>query len=265
MNMFKHELKANGKSTLIWTISIVLVTIFFFSMYPTFSKEAESLRKMFEGFPEALLKAINFDINNFTSILGFYSYTFVYISLIGAIQAMNLGVGLVSKEIREKTADFLLTKPVTRQQVMTAKISAAVTSILITNLAFIITVLGVSSVVADTDYSQKLFFLITLSLLFIQIIFFAIGLVISVAVQKIKSVLPISLGTVFGFFVINSFAKSFDDEKLSYLSPFHYFDSLYILQHEAYKTSYVIIGVVIVLISVLASYFIYIKKDIHAV
>ncbi|MRH43677.1 ABC transporter permease subunit [Aquibacillus halophilus] len=265
MNMYWHELKATRKSTIIWTLSITLLIIFFMSMYPTFSKEAESLRKMLEGFPDALLKAMNFDMDTFTSILGFYSYIFLYILLCGAIQAMILGIGILSKEVREKTADFLLTKPVTRQQILTSKLLAALTSIVSTNIGYLITVLAMASIVEPNSFDQKLLLMISITLLFIQVVFLAIGISMSVLVPKIKSVLPISLGTVFGFFIVSMFASSIGDEKFRYITPFQYFDAPYILQNQAYDLTFVVLSIVLVSVLTAASYIIYVRKDIHAV
>ena len=133
MNMFLHELKAYRKSAIIWTTALVALVVLFLSMFPSFSREAEEFKKLLEGYPEALRRALGLAVENIGSILGFYSYVFLYISLVGAIQAMNLGMSIVSKEVRDKTADFLLTKPVTRTKIMTSKLLAAVASLVITN------------------------------------------------------------------------------------------------------------------------------------
>ncbi|MBO8156066.1 MAG: ABC transporter permease subunit [Bacillaceae bacterium] len=265
MNMYRHEFKNVLKSTLIWTLSIMAITIFFFSMYPTFSEEAESLKRMLEGFPDALLQALNFNITAFTSILGFYSYIFVYISLAGAIQAMVLGTGIASREIREKTADFLLTKPVTRQSIMTSKLLAAFTAIIITNAGYLSTAYLMAVIVETEGFSQGIFFMISLSLFFIQLIFLSVGVITAVLISRLKAVLPVSLGTVFAFFVINMFSKSIGDEKMGYFTPFHYFDSMYILQHETYNPSNMILAFVLVVLLIISSYVVYTKKDIHTI
>jgi ABC-2 type transport system permease protein len=131
MNIYLHELKVYRKSTIIWTISLLAVVGLFLSMFPAFAKDAEEFSKLLEGYPEAVRKAIGIELGHFFTTLGFYSYAFTFISLCGAIQAMNYGTGVISKEIREKTADFLLTKPVTRIRIMISKFLAVLTSIII--------------------------------------------------------------------------------------------------------------------------------------
>jgi len=263
--MYLHELKAYRKSTIIWTLSLVGLTVLFFSMFPAISQEAEEFKKVMEGFPEAIRLALGLSVENIGSILGFYSYVFLYISLCGAIQAMNLGVSIVSKEVREKTADFLLTKPVTRTQIMTAKLLAALTSLVITNVFYLAAATTMASLVATQEYSTKIFLMISLTLFFLQLIFLALGIIISIVAPRIKSVLPISLATVFTFFIISALASTTGDDALRYLTPFKYFDLAYIMKNSTYEASFIIVAIGFIAAAITVSYFIYSRKDIHAV
>lgn len=265
MNMYVHELKAYRNSTFIWSFSLVALVLLFMSMFPTIAGDVDEFKKLMEGFPEAVKNAIGLNVESFGSILGFYSYVFLYISLCGAIQAMNIGTSIVSKEVRDKTADFLLTKPVSRKMILTSKLLAALTSIVITNVVFLIVASIVFSMVKIEDYSIPIFLMISLSLFFIQLIFLALGIITSVIVPKIKSVLTVSLGTVFAFFIIGMLISTTGDEAKRFLSPFKYFDTAYIIQNASYELPFLLVGIGIIVIALVASYRIYTKKDIHAV
>ena len=65
MNMYLHELKAYRKSTIIWTCCLVLIIILFLSMFPGISKDATDFKKLLEGYPDALRKAIGLSFDNF--------------------------------------------------------------------------------------------------------------------------------------------------------------------------------------------------------
>jgi ABC-2 type transport system permease protein len=95
--------------------------------------------------------------------------------------------------------------------------------------------------------------------------FLALGVVVSVVAGKIKSVISISLSTVFGFFIVSMLGSVIGDKAVRYISPFKYFDLVYIVKNAAYETSFIIIGLLFVITSIAASYLIYVKKDIHAV
>jgi ABC-2 type transport system permease protein len=265
MNIFLHELKAYRKSTIIWSISLTLIVALFMSFYPSFAKDTEGFKKIMEGYPEAIRNLIGVNLGNFFTILGFYCFPLSFITLCGAIQAMNLGTSIVSKEVREKTADFLLTKPVTRTTVLTSKLLAAFASIVITNIVYLAAASFSAYQVKTEDFSFKLFIMLSLTMFFIQLIFLALGIIISVMVPKIKSVLTVSLATVFAFYFLGIFSSTTGEEAKRYLSPFKYFDTAFIIKHASFEASFLIVGAVIIILAIATSYFVYSKKDIHAV
>jgi ABC-2 type transport system permease protein len=265
MNILLHELRAYRKSTMIWTLSLIAVVALFMSFFPSFTKDTEEFRKLLEGYPVALREAFGINLDNFFSILGFYCYGLSFVTLCGAIQAMNLGTSIVSKEVREKTADFLLTKPVTRTAVLTNKLLAALISIIITNIIYLAAATLLAYQVATVDFKVSIFILLSLTVFFVQLIFLALGIIISVVVQRIKSVLTVSLATVFAFYFLGMFSSTSGDEVKRYLSPFKYFDTAYIIEKSGYEASFLITGAVVIIIAIGASFFIYAKRDIHSV
>lgn len=265
MNIFLHELKAYRKSTMIWSISLILVVVLFMSLFPAFTKDVTEFKKLLEGYPEPVRKALGMDLNTLFSILGFYCYALTFITLCAAIQAMNLGTSIVSKEVREKTADFLLTKPVTRSTIITAKLLAALVLLVITNVIYFTAASFMAFQVKTDDFSFQTFFLLSLTIFFVQLMFLAMGIIISVSVPKIKSVLSVSLSTVFAFYFLGVIGSTTDDETKRYISPFKYFDTSYIMEKSSYEASFLIVGAVLIILAIAASYRVYSKKDIHAV
>jgi ABC-2 type transport system permease protein len=242
------------------------VVLLFLAMFPAMSKDAADFKKMLDNYSPALVKALGFSFDSLFSLLGFYSsVTLMYVLLCGSIQAMNLGTSIISKEVRDKTADFLLTKPVSRMQIMTAKLCAVITSLVITNVFFIAAASLMASVVQTEAYDYKIFLLVSLPLFFVQLMFMSLGIIISVLVPKIRSVLPISLGTVFGFFILSMLSSSNGDTASRFITPFKYFDSTYIIKNSAYEASYSIVAILFIVVTIAASYIIYSKKDIHSV
>ncbi len=178
---------------------------------------------------------------------------------------MNIGLSILSKEDREKTVDFLLTKPVSRQKIITSKLLAALTCIVITDVVFIVCSYFMSMMVAIKSFDIMTFFMISITLFFIQAMFISLGLIISVLAKKIKSVISVSLGIVFGFFVIAMFGSVIGDTASKYLTPFKYFVPDYIVANKAYDFPFAVTAIAIVVVSIAASYVVYIKKDIHNV
>lgn len=264
MNIFFHELKAYRRSTIIWTAAVCLGVVLFLSIFPAFYKDARILTDVFAAFPQMVRDALGISLDMIASVLGFYSFLIGYVVLCGAIQAMNIGISLLSKETAAKTVDFLLTKPVTRARILTFKLLAALACIIITNLVYLVVASLMARSVQVKPFDFKLFLMLSLSLFFVQLIFLALGFLLSVLLRKIKSVLPITLSTVFGFFFISLFSSAIKDAQLRVLTPFRYFDPIYILNNSAYELMYVLISVLIVIVAIAATYLIYQHKDIHA-
>lgn len=265
MNMYLHELKSLRKTTIIWLCAMVAIALLYLSLYSGIAKDAAGFKSLLGGYPPAVRAMLGVSLDTITSLLGFYSMTFAFVVLCGAIQAMNFGISIISKETRERTADFLLVKPVSRSAVVNAKILAALTMLLATDVIYYAVASIMASIVATTDYSNKLFFMINITLLFVQLIFFALGVIISVIASKLKSVLPVSLGTVFGLYIIGALIATGPNDASRFISPFRYFDFSYIIKNASYEAPYLIAGAVIVIVAIAASYFIYGRKDIHAV
>ncbi|MEA4901539.1 ABC transporter permease subunit [Desulfitobacterium sp.] len=264
MNMYLFELKSMRKSTIIWTCALITLALFYISIYPSVAKDADDFKKLLSGYPASVRAMLGINLDYITSFLGFYAMIFSFVTLFGAIQAMNLGVSILSKETRERTADFLLVKPVSRLAIITAKLMAAFTMILATNIFFY----AGSSILANTtqtaDFDQKLFFMINLTLLFIQLIFLCFGMFVSLFFKRLKSILPISLGVVFGLYLVGALiVTGKNDDVLRFISPFKYFDITYIIKNASYEAPYLIAGAVIIVVAAVASYMIYVKKDIH--
>jgi ABC-2 type transport system permease protein len=261
MNIFKHEMRMHFSSIVIWSISFSAAMLLFMSLYPAIAKNVANFTNLLDNFPPEFLAAFSIELESFGSPLGFYAFTFVYSSLIAAIQAMKYGLSILSIEEREKTADFLLSKPISRQRILIGKVSAVIVSLIITNVVFFTTAYVTVSRHAGSGLDLRLFTLITLSVFLVQLVFMSIGLMISMIPRKIKAVTPITMGVVFGFFTIQLFASAFEDKSLEFLTPFKYFDAESILETGHYDPLYSLIAVIIILTSAIFTYVRYVRKD----
>lgn len=264
MNIFWHELSAYRKSIVIWACSMSLLAIVYIFLFKGLGSDIENFKMFLNNMPDVVKKSFNILVDSISTLEGFYSFIFSFVVLCGAIQAMNLGTAILSKEVREKTVDFLLTKPVSRLRILTFKLLAAFVVLVITNIIYQVLTTLVAVTVVDV-FRLKIFFMISLTLFFVQLIFLAVGILISVIVGKVNSVISVSLSTVFGFYILGSLGSFLGEEKVRYFSPFRYFDATYIIQHAAYETSFVIIGISVMAATIISSYLIYSKKDMHVI
>jgi ABC-2 type transport system permease protein len=262
MNIYLHELKANRKFALTWLIILLSVAALMIFMYISIGKDIDVFKKILSNYPPSLRNAFGINIDLLGSALGYYSsFVLTIVVVSSAIESMILGLSILSKEIREKTADFLYSKPITRNQIITSKILASITLLVSSNIIYVIGLFFVLLSVSTVAFDLGTFMLLAFIPLFVQLIFFSLGIFVSAAMSKIKAVLPISMGIVFGFYMLNTFA----DEKLRIINPFKYFDAKYILNNSKYEFEYIILTFSIITILTALTYIIYRKKDIHSV
>ncbi|MBN1581063.1 MAG: ABC transporter permease subunit [Anaerolineae bacterium] len=267
MNIFRQEFKMHLRSVITWSMVIAALLFVYIAMFSSFAEDTELLVEMLANFPEELLTAFGMtDVDDLSTILGYFGFAFLFAQICLAIQAASYGFSLVSIEEREWTADFLLSKPVGRSQILTSKLLAALAGLTITNLVVWICSFGfIELFKGERTYDAKPLLLLLLSVVVFQLFFFSVGLVISLLVKRIRSVTPYAMALGFGMYVLSVFGDMLGESALEKITPFKHFDASYILQHGAYDVPLVLVSVVVIVISLVGSYLLYTRRDIPAV
>lgn len=265
MNIYKLEFNMHFKSVLVWSLSVSAAIFFIMALFPTFSSDADMLNDIMANFPEEFLMAFGMNGVDLSTVLGFFGTYFLFFQVALAVQAANYGFALVSVEEADMTADFLLTKPVTRTTILTNKLSSAGSSLAVTMLiVWLSSFVFVEMYRNGRLYQTSTLLLLLLTIPFLQLFFLTVSLFISLLVKRVRSVTPFSMGLVFGLYVLNAFASMIGGDGLAIISPFKHFEPNYIVAHNALDIPMVLISVAAILISVVGSYALYIKKDIHS-
>jgi len=263
MNIYKQEFKMHLRSVITWSVALAALIFVYVSLFSSFAKDAELLNKGIANFPKELRMAFGLNGMDLSTVLGYFSFAFVFVQICLAIQAANYGFSLVSVEEREWTADFLLAKPVGRVQILTSKLLAALSGLTITNVVVWISSFGfINLFKGDRTYEAKPLLLLLLSILVFQLFFLTVGLVVSLLVKRIRSVTPYSMALGFGMYVLSAFGGMLDESTLEKITPFKHFDPHYIIQHGAYDLPLVLISVSVIVVSLVASYVLYTRRDI---
>lgn len=236
-----------------------------YAALPIHCQSTGGLPKVFESFPIEFRQAFGVADLELASILSFYQFALMYVLLAGAIQAMNMGVSVISAEVREKTGDFLFVKPVSRNRIVAMKILAVLIQILITNAVVFTASLVMVTLLSRESYDLELFTLFTMSLLFIQIFFASLGLFVSVFLRRIRTVLPISMGVVFIFYIIHLLNETLKDEKLGLISPFDYFNLSEISKNMNYDSLNLLLWFVLVGIFIFLTFKLFARKDLPSI
>ena len=196
--------------------------------------------------------------------LGMYNtYYGIYIVVLLAIYTSSTGATIISKEEKNKTAEFLLTKPISRKSIFGTKLLTLFT---LTFAAYMVqTITAIIFVTAlGGEHVNWLVFITMHSHGLILILFFTcVGLFLSMLIKPKKNFMGMMVGIVFGSYFLNTIAKAADTVSwIGYISPFHYLD--FAVSVPNYSINYTSVGIMLFLsiMLLIISYKIYEKKDI---
>ena len=261
MTLVKHELKQGKISFLIWTASIGFLMAICIFLFPEMKGQMESVNDVFASMG-SFTQAFGMDRLNFGTLTGFYSVECGNVlGLGGAFFAALCAVGILSKEEKDKTAEFLLTHPVSRVRVITEKLVAVL--IEITAMNFIIYVLAVGSIAAIGEtIPLKEIGLMHLAYYLLQLELAGICFGISAFLRKGSA--GVGLGIAVMMYFLNLIANIAEvAEFLKYITPFGYCEGADIVSNGSLDTTLVVIGAVIGIAGIIIAYLKYMKKDIH--
>ncbi len=266
MHMYFHELKSYRRHVLVWTASLVAITLLFMSMYPTFARDVSASKQTLQALPLAVRQSLNLLLDYFFTLNGFYAYMLTFVGLAAAVQATILGLRCLGRESTAKTTDFLFAKPVGRLHVLYVKLGAVMTILLVESLVFMTASVAMAYSIQSSITATELRVLLLLagSVLLMQCAFVAIGGLVSVLLRRMRSAAAIALPVVFGFFLIGVVSSMTNSQLLAYASPFRYFGSNYILLHHAYDGRFLFADAGVIVGSLALTSLVLNKKDIRS-
>jgi ABC-2 type transport system permease protein len=266
LNIFKHEIAMYRKSVLSWSVSLAVLIFLFMSMFSSFSKDAELLNQAMAQMPPELLTAFGLSEVDMSTVLGYYSFLYLFCQVCVAIQASNYGFGLVSVEERDLTADFLLAKPVKRTTILTSKLLAVLTGLVFTNLVvWICSLIAIESARGGRPYEARILLLLLAGLVIFQLVFLALGLLISLLMRRVRSVNTLSMGLAFGMYILGAFGGMLGEDTFDLLTPFKHFDANAIISSGSFDLPLVLISMALIVVSITASFWLYQKRNIPSV
>lgn len=265
-NLFLMEMKRNAFSLIIWMIIITILISVTMSVYRTFIENQSKIMGMVNLVPKGALqfKGIS-NISDLLSVLGFYAANnIIYMMVLGSIFAIVLSSNILLKEEYNKTAEYLMTRPLTRSEIFLSKLAVLSLNVFLLNLVTFLTGFICMELVKKEPFSIKAFLILSLYTLLLNMLFGAIGLFLSTLVKRSKPITTLSIGLVLIFYFIYTLSRITESaSKIGYLSPFKYVNVNVI--NPAYKLDLwrllLFVGIFCFLTGI--SYFIYKRKDIY--
>ena len=265
-NLYAKELKQNRKNLIIWSAIVLGFTILVMSIFPYMKDMGDQMAVLMSKMPEGMSKAMGIDEQTFNSILGMYNtYYGIYIIVFLSIYTSSTGATIISKEEKNKTAEFLLTKPISRKNIFTTKLLVLFTLTFIAYVVQTLTALIFVNAFGEDDVKWSVFITMHTHGLILILFFTCIGLFLSMLVKPKKNFMGMTVGIVFGSYFLNTIARAADTVNwIGYISPFRYLD--FSVSDPNYSINFPIVGIILFVCTLLliVSYKLYERKDISA-
>ncbi|WP_075981362.1 ABC transporter permease subunit [Bacillus massilinigeriensis] len=266
MNIYLKELKSYRKSIIIWSVAIVFMAISGMTKYEAYSSSGQSINELVSGMPKSMRAVLGFSDVDLSTLAGYYSILFIYILLMALVHAVMLGAGIIAKEERDKTDEFLFVKPVSRSKVITAKLMAAFTNVVIFNLVSLISLIAVMGKYNTHGEEVNGDVILTMVGMFIlQLLFLSIGSAIAAVKKKPKSAASLGSGILLLTYIL-SIAIDLNEklEGLKYFTPFKYFEAKEVMFGDGLEMVYIILSGVMVVLFCIITFIFFNKRDLNA-
>lgn len=261
MTIVKHELKQGKISFLIWTASIGFLLAVCVLLFPEMKGQMDGVSDMFASMG-SFTAAFGMDRLNFGTLIGFYAIECGNIlGLGGAFYAALCAVGILSKEEKERTAEFLLTHPVSRIRIITEKLIAVLIQITAMNLIVYVLSVGFIAVIGE-EIPWKEINLLHLAYYLLQIELAGVCFGISSFLHKGSAGVGLGIAAIMYFLnLIANIAEA--AEFLKYITPFGYCEGADIISNGGLDGTMAAMGLAIGIGGVAAAYLKYARKDIR--
>ena len=261
MTILRHELRRSRVPFWIWTGAIGFLLAVCIFLFPEMKGEMEGVGEVFSSMG-AFTAAFGMDRLNFGTLNGYYAIECGNVlGLGGAFFAALLAAGMLCKEEKERTAEFLLTHPVSRARIVTEKLLAVL--LLITVMNLIIYALAVGSILAigedvpwrELNLQHLAYWLLQLELA---------GICFGVSAFLRRGSAGVGLGIAAMLYFMNLIANITESAAfLKDITPFGYCDGAEIVSSGSLDCKRLAIGAIFFAVGVAAAYWKYTRKDIH--
>ena len=260
MTLFCHELRRGRTGLAIWTAAIASLLMVCLALFPEIKEEMEAVSEAFAAMG-SFTAAFGMDRLRMGSLTGFYAIECGNIlGLGGALFAALTGITALSGEEGGRTAEFLLTHPISRTRVITEKLASVGVRILALNgTVLALSLLTMTVIGEEIPWKEVLLLHLAYFLLQLEIG----GICAGISAFLCRGGVGIGLGLAVILYCLNLIGNLTDRGAfLKYITPFGYCEGADIVTNGSLDGAMVLLGMGYMAAAVFAGYWKYRKKDI---
>jgi len=259
------ELRRNARSLIIWSVIICALIFFTMSLFRSVLQFQQQIMGMAKIVPMAAMKARGFgNISDIFSGLGFYAANnLVYMMLLGSIYSMVLSSNILLKEEYGKTAEYLMSRPVSRDEIFSSKSALVLLYITFLNIAAAVVGLLSLAIFNSGDHNLRPFLVITLYTFLLNLMFASLGFTVASLVKSARPVTFFCVGLIMVFYFIFTISRITGvNGDFGYISPFKWVNVNVLDPSYGIELWRIGLFALLCLVLILAARFVYKKKDI---
>ena len=258
--IFLKELKRTRTGLIIWSFMVGLVALMGILEYPVLSQNLGLLEEALDLIPKAGQLVFGVYNVNLIEPIGYFIVMYYWTGLIIFAHAVYTGASIVSKEFRNKTAEYLFTKPYPKSTIITAKMLAAFVNILTVGLtATVMSLLAMIPITSESAvYGQV--FAACAGMLVTQGVLLMLGLLCSALFKGYKAGVFSAFGALLCSYCLMFFVQYIDAPQLSFLSPLTFFSVSEVVR-GGLGLLYVLLSAVIISLCICFTQRLYAKKE----
>lgn len=263
MNLYRQELRSYLKTMLFWILGIIFMVGAGIGKYEAFSSGGNmDIGQILDTMPKAFLAIFGLAGIPIGSFGGFYGMIYAYVTVMGAVFSIMIGSGILAKEERDKTAEFLMVKPISRMKILLVKLAAAMTLVVI----FVAVTWGTSSAIINTvspedTIASELAFMM-MALFIIMMFYLSISFFMAAFLKDAKKSSQLSLTVMLTSYMLGVVMGIVDNtDFLRVLVPFQYFRVIELLELSL-NPFYLGFTIVVSVVAIVASAYYYPKRDL---
>lgn len=264
MNIYVKELKFHRKSIIFWSIGVFLMVISGMTKYDAYASSGQSINDLLADMPKSLRAVFGMSDLDLSTVSGYYGMLFIYLLLMATIHAAMLGATIIAKEERDKTSEFLFVKPVSRNTIIASKLLAALTNIIIFNLATWISSIALMAKYNEGEGVNKDIALLMVGMFMLQLLFMVIGSAIAAVKKRPKTAPSLATGILLLTYLL-SIAIDLSENMggLKYLTPFKYFEAKNVMVGDGLDPVFIMISIILTTVLAAFTFVFYKKRDLN--
>ena len=261
MTITRHEIRRGKIPFLIWTGAIAFLMATCIFLWPEMKGQMDGIGNLFSSMG-SFTAAFGMDKLNFGTLTGYYAIECGNVlGLGGAFYAALLAVAMLAKEEKDRTAEFLLTHPVSRVRVVSEKLLAVFLQVTALNIViFLISVGSIAAVGEAVPWKEAC--LLHLAYWLMQLVVSGICFGVSAFISGASA--GVGIGIAAGLYFMNLIANITDSVSfLNTITPFGFCAGADIVSTGTLDGKGIAVGFVLCALGILAAYLRYPRKDIH--